>query len=96
MKINEIQNGMKDIEIEGEVKDVTEPREVNTKFGLNKVSNATIKDDTGEIILVLWGDKTTMLKQGDKVKITGAYVREWNNNLQLNVPKTGEMQVLTE
>ncbi len=94
MNINEIQNGMKDVEIEAEVKEVTEPREVNTKFGLNKVSNAVLKDDTGEIVLVLWGDKTGMLKVGDKVKITGAYIREWNNNLQLNVPKSGTIEVV--
>ena len=94
MKINEIQNGMRDVELEAEVKETTEPREVNTKFGLNKVSNAVLKDDTGEIVLVLWGDKTSMLKTGDKVKITGAYIREWNNNLQLNVPKTGTIEVV--
>ena len=93
MKINEVSNGMKDVEIEGTVKEVTEPRQVNTKFGPNQVANALIKDDSGEIALVLWGDKIDSVKEGSKVKVTGAYVTEWNNNIQLNIPRNGELIV---
>ena len=93
MKISEISNGMKDVEIEGTVKEVTEPRPVNTKFGPNQVANALIQDDSGEVALVLWGDKIDLVKAGSKVKVTGAYVTEWSNKIQLNIPRNGEMIV---
>jgi len=93
MKISEISNGMKDIEIQGKVAEVTEPRQVQTKFGPNMVANAIVQDDSGKIKLVLWGKNISEVKPEDKLKITGAYATEWNNELQLNIPKAGEMTV---
>ncbi|MFH0987013.1 MAG: OB-fold nucleic acid binding domain-containing protein [Candidatus Micrarchaeota archaeon] len=93
MNISEISNGTKDISVEATVKEVEEPRQVNTKFGMNSVANAVIEDSTGEIALVLWGNRISTVKAGDKVKVTGAYATEWNSRLQLNIPKTGELTV---
>ena len=93
MKVNEIKSGMRDIELEAKVKEVEESRQVQTKFGPNQVANAILEDDTGSIKLVLWGDKISSVKAGDAVKVTGAYVTEWNGNLQLNIPKAGELKV---
>ncbi|MEM0372774.1 MAG: OB-fold nucleic acid binding domain-containing protein [archaeon] len=91
MKIKEIKNGSKDVEVEATVKEVTEPRNVQTKFGPSQVASAILDDGSGKIKLTLWGSKISEVKKGDRVKVVGAYVTEWNNELQLNVPKTGEM-----
>ena len=93
MKIKEIKNGMKDIEVDATVKEVGEPRSVQTKFGPNSVAAAILDDGSGKIKLSLWGKKIQEVKQGNKIKVTGAYVTEWNNELQLNIPKGGEMTV---
>lgn len=93
MKIKEIKNGMKDVEISATVKEVGEPRNVQTKFGPNSVAAAILDDGSGKIKLSLWGKKISEVKQGDKVKVTGAYVTEWNSELQLNIPKSGELCV---
>jgi ssDNA-binding replication factor A large subunit len=93
-KISELQNGARDVTVEAAIDEISEPRPVQTKFGPTVVANATLKDASGKIDLVLWGKKISEVAVGNKVKITGAYVSEWNKKLQLNVPKTGEMTIL--
>ncbi len=94
MKINELQNGSKKVEVEATVTSIGEPREVNTINGKAKVSNAVIEDDSGNIVLVLWGDDTAKFQVGNKVKIENGFVREWNGELQLSAGKFGRIKVL--
>lgn len=83
---------MSDISLTAEVEEVPEPRNVRTKMGYNtKVSNAKIKDDTGSITLPLWGKKSEEISVGDEVEIKGGYVAEFRGELQLNVPRKGEI-----
>jgi len=91
-KINELTLGMSDVSLNAEVQEVPEPRTVRTRMGYTtKVSNATIKDDTGSITLPLWGKKSEEISEGDKVEIKGGYVAEFRGELQLNVPRKGEI-----
>ena len=93
MKINEIRLGMSEIKIVAKVTDVSEPREVRTKFGYNaRVANAIIEDETGKIKLALWGNKIDEIGEGDKIEITDGYVTEFRGEIQLNVPKKGEIK----
>jgi replication factor A1 len=95
MKISELKAGLNDVSLKAEVTEVTEPRSVNTKFGANTVADAVLDDGSGTTIkLTLWGNKISTVKPGDKVEISGGYVKEWNGELQLGVPKTGEIKVL--
>lgn len=94
MQIKELKKGMSEVEVKGKVKSISEPRAVRTKYGPNTVADVTIEDETGTIQLTLWGEQISSVKEGDTVEIRGAYVGEWNNVLQLNVPKSGEMKVL--
>lgn len=93
--INELKLGMSDVNLTAKVVDMPEPREVRTKYGYStKVANATIEDDTGKIALTLWGDQTEKVGEGDTVEITGGYVREFGGELQINVPRKGELKVV--
>ena len=94
MKINEIKIGLSGVSVEAKVIDVEETREVMTRYGRRRVANATIEDDTGEIVLSLWEDQIDSVKPGDKITVTGAYVSEFQGRLQLNIPKSGKMEVL--
>ena len=92
-KINELKLGMSDISITAKVTEVSEPREVRTKMGYTtKVATATIEDDSGTISLTLWGDKTEEIGEGDTVQITGGYISEFKGEIQLNVPRKGELK----
>ncbi len=95
MKIGELKAGTGNVNIEGEVITVDEPREVVTKFGKRtRVANATLKDDSGEITLSLWGDDIDKVKQGDKVKIENGWVSEFKGNLQVSAGKYGKLEVI--
>ena len=93
MKINELRLGMSSIKLKAKVVDVTEPKEVRTKFGYRtRVASATIEDDTGKISLTLWEAQIDEIGEGDTIEITDGYVKEFRGELQLNVPRKGELK----
>ncbi len=94
MKVSDLKDGAGKVDVEVKVIEKDEAREINTKFGRTKVSNTVVEDDSGTIVLVLWGDDADKVKEGDTIKIENGYVKEWNGTLQLNVGKYGKMTVL--
>lgn len=96
MKISEIQRGMSNITIEGKVIDIGEDRSVNTRYGKKTVADAMIEDDSGQIKLTLWENQITSVRVGDKVSVSGAYVTEFRDVLQLNIPRSGKLEVVKE
>ena len=92
MKISDLQVGMSGVSVTAEVVDISEAREVNTMYGKKKVADAIIEDDTGSIKLSLWENRIKEISVGDKIKITGAFVTEFKNELQLNIPRTGKIE----
>ena len=94
MKISEIKDGMSEVDVAGEIIEISEPRDVITKFGSTTVATAKLKDETGVIGLSLWGKQIPLVSIGDHIEIKGAYVRSFKNELQLNVGKNGSLQKL--
>ena len=92
MKIEEISQETKNIELEANVVEISDPRTVNTRFGPKQVATAVIEDETGRINLTLWEKQIETIKNAPKVKITGAYVTEWNGNLQLNLSRQSVLE----
>lgn len=95
MKISELKAGTGNVDITAEVIAIEEPREVVTKFGKKiRVANATIRDDSGEITLSLWGDEIDKVAIGDKVHIENGWVSEFKGTPQLSTGKYGKLTVL--
>ena len=94
MKISEISMNSKNITIEAVVTEKEEPRDINTRYGATRIANVKIEDETGNIKLVLWGDETDKVKEGDKIRIENGFVKEWDGTLQLSVGKYGKLTVL--
>ena len=94
MKIAELKRGMSNVSVEGKVIDKSETRNVMTRFGMREVATALIEDDSGRINLTLWGKQINEIEIGNKVRISGAFVTEFREELQLNVPKSGKIKVL--
>lgn len=94
MKISEITPGQGNIDITAEVVSIDEPRQFE-KYGRQlRVTNATIKDDTGEIKLTLWNDDIDKIKPNQTVHISGGYCNEFQGNKQLTTGKMGKLEVL--
>ncbi|MBT4166360.1 DNA-binding protein [archaeon] len=94
MKISELNAGQGNVEVEGTIKEVGEPRTFN-KFGRElTVVNATLEDDSGNVKLSLWNEDATRFKAGDKVKIVNGYVSEFQGEPQLTSGKFGSIEKL--
>src|SRR3989338_11420867 len=94
MKIEELSSGTGNVTLEAEVVKIGEAREINKYGRVLKVANVTLKDDSGEIDLVLWNENIDKVKEGDKESIENGYVNEWQGKLQLTLGKFGKMTAL--
>ncbi len=95
MKINELKAFMKDVELEANVTEVSEPREVTTKFGTQiMLTVATLDDESGQTIkLSLWGDQANGVEVGKKLILKGGFVRQFKSELQLSMMKSGSITI---
>ena len=94
MKIVDLKVRQSNVEVEGEISALGEVKTFQ-KFGKEgKVMSATLKDDSGKIILSLWNDDVDKIKVGDKVKITNGYVNEFQGEKQLTAGRFGKLEIL--
>ena len=95
MKIKDLRNGMKRVEIEAKVSEKTETREVMSRFGdtTHRVATAIIGDETGTIKLTLWNEQIGQVNVNDKVKVENGYVTSFRGEIQLNIGRYGKLSV---
>ena len=93
MKISDIKVGMNDVSLEAKVVDISAPRDVQTRYGPRMVADILLEDDSGQISLSLWGEQIKAVSIGNIVTITGGYVTQFRDKLQLNIPKAGKLQI---
>ena len=83
---------MSNINLTAKVVGVSEPRNVRTKMGYQtRVATATVEDDTGKIPLTLWGKQIDEIGEGDTIEIKDGFIGEFRGELQLNVPRKGQI-----
>lgn len=86
---------MRTVEAEGEVVDISSPREVSLRTGGQaRVADATLKDDTGTIKLSLWDAQIDQVKKGSKVKVSNGYTNNFRGEVQLNIGRYGKLEIL--
>ncbi len=93
MKIDELAGNLhKNVTLTVEVVDIEEPKEVKSKFGKKlTLNNVIVKDETGEVKLVLWNDQINEVKVGERIILQDVYVKEFNGELQLTLGKSGKI-----
>ncbi len=96
MSIDELTVESEDVELEATIKDIQTPRAVTGKYGQKRITIATLEDETGEIPVTLWEEQIDAVRnrEGARVKVTGAYTRDWVGDLQLNIPREGTITVI--
>jgi len=96
LKINELRLGMDNVNLTAKIISISEPREVMTKLGYRtRVATATMEDDTGKIELTLWGKQIDEINEGNTLEIKDGYIREFRGELQLNIPRKGQMKIVS-
>ena len=96
MKISEIKRGLSGISVTAKIIDISDTRDVQTKYGRRSVADATLEDETGQITMSLWENQINAVAVGDTVTVNGAYVTEFRDRLQLSIPRTGKIEVNKE
>lgn len=96
MKIKDLRDGMKGIEVEAKVIEKTGAREVLSRYKdvVHRVANATISDETGNIKLTLWNDQIEQVNVNDNIKIEKGYVTSFRGEIQLNVGRYGKLSIV--
>ena len=95
MKIKELRDGMKKVNLEAKVMEKSDTREVVSRFKdqTYKVATALIADDTGTVKLTLWNDQIDQVNVNNTVKIVNGYVTSFRGEIQLNTGKYGTLTV---
>lgn len=94
LRISQISETMRDIEVTGRIVRKGDVREVETRYGPARVSWAILEDETGSIRLNLWRQQIDRLRVGDKVRLTNAFVRVYRGEIELNIGSDGRIELL--
>jgi replication factor A1 len=95
MKIEDLNVGMKKINVFAEVLETSEPSKVHTQFRDNAlVTNALIGDETGRVMLCLWDQQVNAVSMGDCIEVRNAHVASFKGEKQLRLGKNGTITKL--
>ena len=95
MKIAELRDGLRRVDVEGKVLEKAETREVRSRYTGEsfKVAEVTISDESGQVKLVLWNEQIEQVNVNDTVRVENGYIKSFRGEIQLNVGKFGTMTI---
>ena len=95
--IHELREDQRSVTVEAEVDSLGNIRKVYSKRdGKNHiVAEATLRDDTGSIVLTLWDDFIRQVKKGERIRIERGYTSLYQKSVFLNVGRYGRIIILT-
>ena len=97
MKISELSLGIKmAVNVHAKILEVSEPREVMTRFGAARIATAVIGDESGKINLALWNEQIDSVAVNNTIEIENGYVTEFRGAQQLNIGRYGTLKVTRE
>ena len=91
--ISELNEDLKRIIVEGEIIEKAIAREVRSRqmWKTLIVTEATFKDDSGDIVLMMWNEQIKEGQVGDRVRIENGYFKVYRGMRQLNIGKVGKL-----
>ena len=70
-------------------------RRVELRVGGTKpVRNGTLRDGTGEIGIVLWGQEVELVTEGDKVRLVDVRVTDYRGRPEITLGRRGRLEQL--
>jgi replication factor A1 len=97
MKIGELRDGMRGIDLEGKITEISDVRDVRLRSGRPaRVADCTLEDETGTVTLSLWNEDIDRVSEGSRVKVSNGYTNTFRGVLQLNVGRYGNLELLEE
>jgi len=95
-KIGELSDGMKGIDLNGEIKTIFPTKEFEKNGKKGKLKSLILSDDTGEVRITLWNDQVDKydLSVGSKIKVNNAIVSAYNEKKQIGLGFNGEIEIV--
>jgi replication factor A1 len=96
VKIAELRDGLRRVDVEAQVIEISDPREVRSRYTgeTYRVAEATISDDSGTIKLVLWNEQIGQVSVNSTIRIENGYTKSFRAEVQLNVGRYGKLTVI--
>ncbi len=92
-KVSELAEGMNYVTISGKITRL-ETKEITASGEKKNIITGVLADETGSVELTIW--KEAEVKEGEEVRIIGAYVKTFRGMPKLNLGDKAEVQVLTK
>ena len=87
---------MENIDLELELVEINEPREVTTYTGIKHLLlECTVKDSSRTMNLTVWNEKIELLENlspGDQVEFTNCFVTSFKGVLSVNVGRDSDLR----
>jgi len=98
VKVRDVKEGMRDVTISGVVSGVSNIRTFQRADGATgRVASLFLRDETGEIRVSLWNEKTDgidSIQKGNSIRIAGAYSRAgFNDSVELHCSSSSEITI---
>jgi replication factor A1 len=69
------------------------PKAIEQRSGsTTQVRNGVLKDETGEVSIVLWGRETELVTLGDKVRVVDGWVKEYKGRPEVSLGRGGRIE----
>jgi len=97
VRISELQNEQKNVNIGGVVTYIGQSRDVSLKSGsVEKVTTITVQDDSGSIPVNVWGSIIEKIKINSEIRLEKGYINEFRNQIQFNLGYYGKLFILLD
>ena len=95
MKINELRPGLNNVVLTAKIVELSEPRQINTKFGTTTtLTEAVLSDESGRMKIALWGQQSEGIEDGATIELKGGFVKEFKGESQLGIGRGGTIQIV--
>lgn len=94
MNISDIKDGMRRVDAQGEIKEISPSRKVTLRTGGEaEVAEMLISDGRASIKVSLWDDQINEAKVGKTAKIVNGYTNSFRGEVRLNIGRYGSLTV---
>jgi len=95
LNVKDLKDGMRKVDIEGKITDISTPRTVSFKNGgEGEVADATLQDRSGSIKLTLWDAQIEQVSVGSEIRVENGYTNSFKGEVSLQVGRYGTLRNL--
>ena len=81
------------VTFEATVEKLDSPKTIEQRRGTTtQIRNGILRDETGEVPIVLWGKETDLMVVGDKVRIVDGWVKEYKGRPEVSLGRIGRVE----